>query len=249
MPRNQRAAECVVCGRTPTVRSHLFPRSLVRRLWGADKYAVAGDRSRSGVTFTQGGLWDDELLCEAHEAILAPPDNYAVRFCRRLDNYAVLESSGKWYTVPNPQPDLLLRFACSAIWRHVTSKHGSKHGLNLGPYRQSFENYLFGSSGPPVEAFVGRSNLTNATGERIELGVAPYKNKFRDWTIWMFTVGGLDFYVKTDQRPFPVDWRPFLLNDNDPVALPLIDPLRFDEIPKFRPIFAQMTKRRSARPQ
>jgi hypothetical protein len=49
-------------------------------------------------------------------------------------------------------------------------------------------------------------------------------------------------YLKTDQRSFPADWEQFLINGNDPVTLPLIDPLRFDSIPMFRPIFTQMLK-------
>jgi hypothetical protein len=90
---------------------------------------------------------------------------------------------------------------------------------------------------------MGRSNLVDPRGGRIEVGIAPYKQKLTDWTIWTFTVGGFDFYVKTDQRPFPTSWGPFLLNDNDPVVVPLIDALPFHEIEKFQPIFSQMSSR------
>jgi|tagenome__1003787_1003787.scaffolds.fasta_scaffold20972534_4 hypothetical protein len=231
---------CVICGAKPTVRSHLFPRSLIRRMWGTDKHAIEGELNRPGVKLTQGGSWDDELLCCAHEGALAAADDYAVRFCRRFEKAAILSASGKSYSAPNPRPDLLLRLACSVIWRHVASKHGMTHGLDLGPYRRRFENYLFAGASPPVEALVGRSNLIDPSGRRIEVGIAPYKNRLKEWTIWTFTVGGFDFYVKTDQRSFPIAWKSFLLNDNDPVTVSLIKPLPFHQIPKFQPILAQM---------
>jgi hypothetical protein len=203
---------------------------------------IEGDCSRSGVRLTQGGLWDDQLLCEAHEGSLGAPDDYAVRFCRRFDKSAVLSPTGNSYSAPNPRPDLLLKFACSTIWRHVASKHGRVHGLTLGPYRQRFEDHLFEGTSLVLETLIGRSNLTDPSGQRIEVGIAPYKQKLMDWTIWTFTIGGFDFYVKLDQRPFPIAWKPFLLNDNNPVVLPLVDGLPLHEISKFQPIFAQMVR-------
>jgi hypothetical protein len=95
-----------------------------------------------------------------------------------------------------------------------------------------------------LEAIVGRSNLTDPAGKIIEVGIAPYRQRLINWTVWTFTIGGLDFYVKTDQRPFPTHWHSFLVNDNDPVILPLIDALPFHEIEKFQPIFRQMLKKR-----
>jgi hypothetical protein len=40
-----------------------------------------------------------------------------------------------------------------------------------------------------------------------------------NYRIWHFIVGRLDFYMKADQRPFPIDWQPFLANYNDPNIL------------------------------
>jgi hypothetical protein len=94
---------------------------------------------------------------------------------------------------------------------------------------------------------VGRANVIDPRGQPVEFGIAPYRLRLREWTLWHFAIGGFDFYVKTDQRPFPTMWKPFLANDNDPITLPLIDPQRIHEIPKFQPIFLQMLKARTAR--
>jgi hypothetical protein len=231
---------CVICGDGATVRSHLFPRALVHRIRGNEKSVVEGDRSRPGVKLSQSGLWDDGFLCERHEKALSTADDYMARFCRRFEKVGVLSSTGNSYTAPNPRPELLLRFAAATIWRHAVSSHGIDHKLELGPYQGLIESHLFEGAALPLEILVGRSNIVGADGHRIEIGLAPYKRRLLDWTVWHFTIAGFDFYVKTDKRPFPEPWKPFLANDNDPITLALIDPRRLDEIPMLRPIFAQM---------
>lgn len=186
-------------------------------------------------------------MCQTHEGCFGAADDYAVRFCRRFDKSATVSADRKSYTVPNSRPDLLLRFACGTIWRFAASRHGRSHGLDLGPYRQFLAKYLFDGATLDLETIVGRSNVVDPTGNRIEVGIAPYKQKLKDWTVWHFTIGGFDFYVKTDQRPFPRSWKPFLINDNDPIVLTLIDPQALHQIPKFQPIFTQMAKANRAK--
>lgn len=238
---------CVVCGGSPTVRSHLFPRALVHRLRGNEKTIIEGDRARPGYRLSQSGLWDDNIVCAKHEGAFSTADDYIVRFTRKFERVAILSDTRKSYRVPNPRPDLLTRFAAATIWRHAVSKHGFSHGLELGPYRQIIERHLFADVPLSLEMLVGRSNLIEPSGTRVEIGLAPYKKRLLRWTIWHFSIGGFDFYVKTDQRRFPREWQDFLANDNDPLTLPLIDPLRLDDVPMFQPIFAQMFKFRSSR--
>ena len=233
---------CVVCGASPTVKVHLFPRALTKRIRGDEKNLVEGSRHQPGIKISQSGHWDDELLCEAHERAFADADDYAARFWRRFERQARLSDTGNSYTVSNPRPDLLLRFVYASVWRYVASREGSRHNLELGPYRQQFERVLFNGAPPILQALVSRSNIVDLRGKRIEIGVPPYRRKLLQWTVWHFSLAGFDFYLKTDQRSFPADWEQFLINGNDPVTLPLIDPLRFDSIPMFRPIFTQMLK-------
>lgn len=236
-------SSCVVCGRSPTVRAHLFPKALVHRIRGNEKNVTGGDRIRPGIKLTQSGEWDDSILCEEHEGAFATADDYMARFCRRFEKGATLSPSGNSYNAPNPRPDLLLRFAAATTWRHVVSKHGNSHGLDLGPYRQIIERHLFDGAELPLEALIGRSTILDLNGNRIEIGLAPHKSKLLHWNIWHFTIAGFDFYLKTDKRPFPSQWKEFLANDNDPITLPLIDPRRLHEVPMFQPIFAQMLKK------
>jgi hypothetical protein len=234
----------VICGAVPTVKSHLFPRSLVRRIRGDEKAVFEGNRAQPGLRLSQSGLWDDAILCDKHEARLASADDYIARFCRRFEKSAVLSTTGNSYTSPNSRPDLLIRFVAATVWRHAVSYHGRVHGLDLGPYRQIIEKHLFDGGPMPLEALVGRSNIIDPSGKRLEFGLAPYKRKLLRWTVWHFTIGGFDFYLKTDRRPFPIEWKQFLANDNDPITTPLIDPVRLTDVRMLEPIFAQMVRGR-----
>ena len=129
------------------------------------------------------------------------------------------------------------------MWRHAVSKHGKRHGLNLGPYCKIIEGHLFGDAALSMDAFIGRSNLLDPNGKRVEIGLAPYKRRVLKWTIWHFSIAGFDFYIKTDQQPFPRQWREFLANDNDPITIPVIDPLHLHQIPMLKPLFSQMMKK------
>jgi hypothetical protein len=213
----------------------------VHRIRGSEKSVVEGTRSAPGVKLSQSGLWDDTIVCEKHEKAFSTADDYMARFVRKFEKAAALSSTGKSYETPNPKPELLLRFAAGTVWRHAVSQHGTAHGLSLGPYRAVIESHLFGEDLLTLELLLGRSNLVDPSGNRIEIGLAPYRRKLLWWNIWHFSIAGFDFYLKADKRPFPELWKPFLANDNDPVTVPLIDPLRFDQLPMFQPIFKQMT--------
>lgn len=193
---------------------------------------------------SQSGLWDNTILCEKHEEAFGTADDYMARFVRKFEKAAFLSETGKSYQSPNPKPDLLVRFAAGTVWRYAVSQHGTAHGLRLGPYKAALEQHLFEGAPIKMELLLGRSNLVDPSGDRVEIGLAPYRRKLLTWNVWHFSIGGFDFYFKADKRPFPEFWKPFLANDNDPVTIPLIDPLRFDQLPMLQPIFKQMNSRR-----
>lgn len=236
------SGRCVICGASPTVKVHLFPRALVKRIRGDEKNLVEGSRNEAGIKITQSGHWDEDFLCGAHEHAFATSDDYAARFYRRFERGAVLSSTGKSYELGNPRPDLLLRFVYATVWRYVASNQGQKNNLQLGPYRDHFERVLFEGEEPFLEALISRSNIVDRRGKSVSLGIPPYRRKLMGRTVWHSSLAGFDFYLKTDQRSYPLDLKEFLINDNDPITIPVIDPLRFDSIPMLQPIFMQMLK-------
>ena len=236
-------ATCVVCGASPTVKMHVFPRAMMFRIRGTEKHLVAGDRHRKGVRFRQSGLWDDQIVCERHERMFAGADDYAIDLCRRIELDSRPTSSGNAFEISNPAPDLLIRFACATVWRQVVSREGRGSGLDLGPYRQSFESYLFSGGDVPTQIMLGRTNLTNPDGRPLELEIAPYQQRMLGCSVWHFTMGPLDVFLKTDKRFFPASWTPYLANNNDPLTLIAMDARRVDQVPILRPILQIMFHR------
>lgn len=129
------------------------------------------------------------------------------------------------------------------------SSHGKNHNLDLGPFRPKFERMIFENEPIETQGIISRANVVDARGGWVELGIAPYRVKLLYWNVWHFMIGGFDFYIKADQRPFPKSWEPFLINNNTDLTLPKTDPVRIHELPKFQPIFEQMMKRRTKPPK
>ena len=221
---------------------HVFPRAMMFRIRGTEKHLVAGDRHRKGVRFRQSGLWDDRVVCELHEKMFGTADDYAIELCRRIGE-ARQTPGGSAYEIANPNPNLLVRFACATVWRQTVSGDGRELDLDLGPYRQILESYLFSDRPAPIQALIGRSNLTGPDGRPIEIAIAPYRRRLMDWHVWHFTMGPLSVFLKTDKRPFPASWTPYLANDNDPLTLIGMDARRVDQIPILQPILRSMFRR------
>lgn len=233
--------KCVICGVQPTVKAHLFPRALMLDMKGASPQLVAGNRNRDGILLRQNGEWDEDLICSEHEELLGQGDDYGVDFCRRWRQVAAPHLGEKALSVPNPEPDKLLQFAYGIVWRHVHSRSGREIGLDLGPYSSQIICEMSKRGRYSLQLLIGRNPLT-VQGKRIDVGIAPYKQRMGDLLIWQFTISGLDFYLKTDQRPFPKSWNDFLANDNDPIIIGQIEERGVHETPKLFPVIKRMKK-------
>jgi hypothetical protein len=198
---------------------------------------IAGRRQKPGIELRQNGEWNDRILCATHEAAIGSGDDYGVRFCRR---WRKLGAGQKIVKVPNPKPDQLLRFAYAIVWRHAVGQV-SPSLLQLGPFERVIFDQL-SSDGPyDLQLLIGASPLT-LQGRPLTLAIAPYRDRMTIWNVIHFTLSGLDFYLKVDQRPFPTAFRPYLANDNDPVIISNPGARSVHQVPKLRPIFEQMRK-------
>lgn len=207
-------------------------------------HLLAGVRNRDGVLLSQNGQWDDTFLCEGHERCVGAADDYAVRFIRRKLPAAKARRDGGMILVENPKPDQLLHFAYAVVWRHCVSEHGRSHGLMLGDYEKKIRDALLSKGPYELELLVGFNPVT-VKGEWIQLALAPYREKMPLRTalnVWHFAVGGLDFYLKTDARLFPVAFRPYLANGNNPLVLGRRHKREIHEIPKLRPLLQGMMR-------
>lgn len=225
--------KCVICGSSPTVKAHLFPRALMLDIRADATHLVSGSLRRAGVRLRQNGEWDDRLLCDFHEKTIGSADDYGVRFCRTWRELASESFAGRAVQIPNREPNELVRFAYAVTWRHAVCKEGRAVGPKLGLYEQMLLERLLGDGPYDLQLLVGINPLT-LQGKRFIACIPPFRNRFENYSVIQFTISGLDFYLKTDQRDFPDSWIPFLANDNDPVVLGRVDERDALKVPKFR---------------
>jgi hypothetical protein len=208
---------------------------------GSSPQLVAGHRHRDGIELSQNGEWDDTFLCDQHERLIGAGDDYAVRFIRRRLPAGKLQPDGRSKEVENPKPNQLMQFAYAVIWRHVVCESGRALGLGLGPYEKPVRSALLSGGPYDLELLVGINPLV-LEGKSVQVAVGPYRDRMGNWNVWHFTIGGLDFYLKTDARRFPTSWRPYLANGNNPIVLGQTRPRGFHETPKLFPILRRMNQ-------
>lgn len=230
---------CVVCGVSPTVKAHLFPRALMLDMKADSHQLVGGNRHRDGVKLQQNGEWDDTLICEEHEKSIGSADDYGIRFCRSFRTKGTERPNDRALDVPNPEPDSLVHFAYAVIWRHVASASRRADRLDLGPFGDEMLDAMQARGPYALQLIVGRNPLT-VRGQRVDVAIAPYRERMDRWNVWHFAISGLDFYLKTDRRPFPTSWHPYLANNNNPIVVGQTDERGMHQVPKLFPILRRM---------
>ena len=208
---------------------------------GTSAQLVGGSLLRDGVKLGQNGEWDDNLLCDDHEKELGAGDDYAIDFCRTWRNKGRPRTGDRALDVPNPEPDKLVHFAYGVVWRHVQCQHGRANGLKLGPYGDDMLEEMQNRGPYSLQLFVGRNPLT-LQGQHVDIAVGPYRVRMDAWSVWHFTIAGLDFYLKTDRRSFPDSWLPYLGNGNDPIVIGQTAERGMHEVPKLFPVLRRMRR-------
>ena len=232
-----RSRGCLVCGNKATVKSHIFPRALMHDLRGDDPHLYEALDSKTGTRFLQSGPWDRNILCSAHEAITARPDDYAVEFCRSV--VQSIHQNGHDGFIQNSNPSLLARFSYQCIWRFAASQGG--RGLEaLGRYAGIIQSSVFEEGPCTLPFLIARNHLRTPIGSEATIAIAPFPIRFGDIRAWLFTVSGLQFYVKLDRRPFPADGESFSAHDAKSVRLFQLPPRMAHEVPILQKILSNM---------
>ena len=66
---------CRICGDAATIEAHIVPRALYRVLAGSQQHAYQGSLFSEGVRYQAKGVFDPDLLCATHEAMLGSADD------------------------------------------------------------------------------------------------------------------------------------------------------------------------------
>jgi|GEM_PF-2838911 len=211
---------CLVCGEPNTVKSHLIPRGFVRRMLEDEKSAVSGNRLNDDLMMTQAGEFDDNILCNAHESFTQAADDYALRFYDRCTKSRrwVPNSDENAFFVKNPQPQKLLKFACTTVWRHAISSRYRTFDLDLGPYEATLRSAIFNNK--HIDASLVLMWKERKFEEmKIPLIRSPYKNPQIGRRGWSFETVHLHWHVAIGSRISPLHTPSLRAEANDPAIV------------------------------
>ena len=199
---------CRVCGEPKTVSSHLMPRAFAMDARRGEKHLMVGTTDSAGYRITQGGHFDNDILCEKHERALEQLDDYGVDFVRSFPTrHEKREMEGRsFWVLRGIESDRLVRFAASVIWRWSVSSQPATSGIWLGAQTITFRRAVFEGAnvgGEPALGFYSMRSRELAP-ETVSGMVLP-PTAMRPFGIrhFGFGVGGLIFVVKADVRAVP----------------------------------------------
>ena len=230
---------CVVCGSTPTVRSHLFPSALMLDLRGKDPYLHQVVDDQMGTRYQQSGPIDTSILCAKHEAATQLPDKYAIEFCRAVAR--LVPQVGFDGYIENPKPELLTRFACLTVWRFCVSQVG-RGKSSLGNYGPLLESIALGEGEEHPTLLLCRNHLRATTSTEATMAIAPFPTRLEGVRVWLFVVSGVQFYLKLDRRMYPANGEQFAANKSNPVRLFELPPVLAHEAPILKGLLSNMLK-------
>lgn len=241
---------CLVCTDPATVKSHLTPRAFTLDARGPHKHAFEGSLAFDGPRFTQAGTFDNTILCEAHERGLQDCDNYAVAWVRRLPWDARETHGGGMLHMPNPRPDLLLKFVCSHVWRHAVSRQNRHYDMDLGPWEWQLRQLIFGSGSRYDPTFhVCRQRWTSEGVELKELLIAPHRIPGQGRRRWEFDLGGLLWILRLNERQVDRGLERLKANRADPVPILVLDDRELTDRPGALDIAVNMFRDRAPQRQ
>lgn len=241
---------CRVCGEVKTVRSHLTPRAFTLDVRGTDTRAYEGSLAFEGTRYTQAGAFDKTILCDVHEQMLRDCDDYAVDWVRRVPTDARASHEGMLLHMPNPRPDLLLKFACSHIWRHAVSPQNRAFDMDLGPWEWQLRQLLFGSGSRYNPSFhVFRQRWTSESVELKGLLVPPHRIPGQGRRRWEFDLGDLLWVLRLNERDVERGLEKLKANGADTVPILVLDDREITDRPGVLDIGVNMFREHYLRMQ
>ncbi len=224
---------CVICGASPTVKSHIIPRSLFRHGLTPNSQVIGSLRDGPGYHHLQSGFWDGSILCASHEAVFQIPDDYAAKVVR-----ATMEGVGPddTTTLRNPTPRHLVLFAAACVWRMAASRTEGRPERTLGPYAERLRAMIF--NGSDFDPLLLLSRSAYRIGEKsVAVSVLPHRCKEFGIGFWRFIAAGLVFDLKLDNRSVPPEMGMLAVNAAEHFTL-------FPDLPvdvrADRPLFASL---------
>lgn len=184
---------CRACGSVGTIRAHIIPRAFATDAKDGDTHLISTSPERYGTS--QGGYFDDFILCGTCDGRLGVYDSYAIEMCRKLKNERF--RINHWVELPY-DGDLLARFANAVLWRASISSHRMLTQINLGPFEDLLRSALFGNQAClPTHLTRLQTNVMEPMG----FYSYPVAHRVKAYRTFSMVLGGFRWTIYADSRP------------------------------------------------
>ena len=190
-------SSCLICGSTPTIKSHLIPRSMAIEVQVGKAHAVTTINEE--VVQTQSGIYEQDILCGPCDNHLGKMENAALKAFRKIREVAANYVDGE-YKLNNVKGDDIIRFIAGLLWKYsVASVRNGR--INLGPYQTLVKDIAFSTNEVPlvIDALLIRLK-THSHDENVFSYRTPMPDRKEGVNGYRLVVGGMFIFVKLDKQ-------------------------------------------------
>lgn len=161
--------------------------------------AHAVTREPDRFSYTQSGLYEQNILCAACDSKLGSMENVAAQAFRKIRKTAKTLSFGE-YLLNGVTGDSILRFVCGVLWKYsVASQENGR--IELGRYKDILRDVAFSSINvpPEVDALLLRLKRGQSDDEVFAYR-APKPDRKEGVNGYRILVGGMFIFAKLDRQ-------------------------------------------------
>lgn len=188
---------CLICGTTPTIKSHLIPKTFAREVQVGKAHALV--RNPEDFDHTQSGIFEKNILCKNCDNSLGKFENIAAQTFRKIRSSAIAAVIGS-YTLPDSAGDDILRFAAGLLWKYsVASEQNGR--IYLGPYGETLRDIAFNQSPIPtsIDALLFRLK-SHDRDDGVFAYRTPKPDRQQGMNGYRILVGGMFIFIKIDRQ-------------------------------------------------
>lgn len=195
---------CLVCGASPTIKSHLIPRVMAVEVQVGNVHAFVLP-SRPGYRESQSGLWDPSILCGDCDSYIGHFEGCTAKALASIRSAGVGAQAFALVSAEQA-PDVTLRFYAALLWKYAVTRPDLGQ-IDLGPYKSVLQRVAFEDA--PIPDFFDVF-LMRLRRSRDDSGVfayrAPKPDRKAGINMYRVLVGGVLAIVKVDRRPWSNEW-------------------------------------------
>lgn len=201
-------SECYFCGEVKKLcDAHISPKSFnYLRLPDEPPSRLTSNKKGFRSRRSQIGVYDKNILCADCDRYIGILDGYAAKELLQTTDKAFYSLDGRkgYFEYSSCDPEKMIGFVLSMLWRAHISNHPFYQNVQLGPYAAKIKSYLREGAALPSNIGVNPTEFINTDKVRNRVPqLDPHEARHDGVRFWHFYVNRFCFYVRTDNRRAP----------------------------------------------